>query len=207
MKNKKTIPKQKSLSIIPDERIVGKIYLIRGEKVMFDRDLAELYEVETKALNRAVKRNIKRFPADFMFQLDKNESEIFSRYHSGTLKEDANLKSQIVTSRDDKNLRYQIGTSRSQIVTLKKGQNIKYRPYVFTEQGVAMLSAVLKSERAIEVSIQIVRVFIKMKKLLTTHKELREKIEKMEKSNKENFTPLEIFKNKYYEMVVHLCFA
>jgi len=146
---------------------------------MFDRDLAELYEVETKALNRAVKRNIKRFPADFMFQLDKNEAEIFSRYHSGALKEDVNLKSQIVTSRDSKNLRYQIGTSSY--------GGRRYFPYVFTEQGVAMLSAVLKSERAIEVSIQIVRVFIKMKKLLVTHKELREKIEKMEKSNKENF--------------------
>jgi len=121
---------------------------------MFDRDLAMLYGVETKVLNQAVKRNKKRFPDDFMFQLNKFETDIFSR---------------------------------SQIVTLKKGQNIKYFPYVFTEQGVAMLSSVLKSERAIEVNIQIIRVFIKMKKLLSTHKELREKIEKMEKSNKENF--------------------
>jgi phage regulator Rha-like protein len=153
--------KQKLPSIIPNERIVGKIYMIRGEKVMFDRDLATLYEVETKVLNQAVKRNKKRFPDDFMFQLNEKEAEIFSKYH--------------------------LDSSRSQIVTLKRGQNIKYLPYVFTEQGVAMLSSVLKSERAIEVNIQIIRVFIKMKKLLTTHKELREKIEKMEKSNKENF--------------------
>jgi len=151
--NMKTKQKSKSIVIIPDERIIGKIYYIRGEKVMFDRDLASLYEVETKTLNRAVKRNIKRFPADFMFQLSEEETKIL-RYHFGTL---------------------------------EMGKYSKYQPYVFTEQGVAMLSAVLNSERAIEVSIQIVRVFIKMRKLLSTHKELRNKIEKMERENKENF--------------------
>lgn len=124
---------------------------------MFGRDLAVLYEVTTSNLNKAVKRNIKRFPADFMFQLNMTEANIFSRFQIGTLKND------------------------------KRGQNIKYLPYVFTEQGVAMLSAVLKSERAIEVSIQIVRVFIKMRKLLVTHKELWEKIEKMEKRYDRNF--------------------
>ena len=149
----------KSLTIIPDERIIGKIYLIRGEKVMLDRDLAALYEVETKALNRAVKRNINRFPPDFMFQLSKEEAGEFLRFHFGTFKK-------------EENLRYQIGTSSH--------GGRRYQPYAFTEQGVAMLSAVLKSGRAVEVSVQIVRVFIKMRKLLAGHKELREKIEKMQ---------------------------
>ena len=86
------MPKQKSLEIIPDERIVGKIYYIRKEKVMLDRDLAGLYGVETKALNRAVKRNIDRFPGDFMFQLDKQEADLFSRYQIGTLNRGKNIK-------------------------------------------------------------------------------------------------------------------
>ena len=159
------MPKQKSLSIIPDERIIGKIYYIRGEKVMFDRDLAALYEVETKALNRAVRRNIKRFPKDLMFQLNEKEAKIL-RYQFGTLE-------------SDKNLRYQFGTSSY--------GGRRYLPLVFTEQGVLMLSAVLKSERAIEVSLQIVRVFIRMRKILATHKELRDKIESMDRENKKNF--------------------
>lgn len=144
---------KKSITIIPDERIIGKIYYIRGKKVIFDRDLAELYGVETKTLNRAVKRNVKRFPEDFMFQLNEKESEI---------------------------LRYQFGT-------LEMGKYSKYRAYVFTEQGVMMLSAVLKSDIAVEVSIHIVRVFIKFREILLTHKDLQNKIEKMEKENKNNF--------------------
>jgi phage regulator Rha-like protein len=176
--------KQKLPSIIQNERIVGKIYMIRGEKVMFDRDLAELYEVETRVLNQAVKRNSDRFPADFMFQLNKTEADIFSKFKNEN--SDKNLKSQSVTS--------SWGGSRK-------------LPLVFTEQGVAMLSSVLNSKRAIQVNIQIIRTFTNMRRILSTHKELREKIEKMEKSNKENFTPLEIFKNKFYGMVVHLSFA
>ena len=127
------------IEIIPQEIIQQKIYYIRGEKVMFDSDLASLYGVETKALNRAVKRNIDRFPSDFMFRLNKREAEIFSRCQNGTL---------------------------------KRGQNIKYFPHVFTEQGVAMLSSVLKSKRAIQVNIQIIRIFTHLRKILTTHKEL-----------------------------------
>ena len=145
---------KKSIAIIPDERIIGKIYLIRGEKVIFDRDLAVLYDVETKVLNQAVKRNIKRFPEDFMFKLSQEEM--------------LNWKSQIVTSNSDK-------------MGLRKPLS------VFTEQGVAMLSSVLNSNRAIQVNIQIMRTFTRMRKLLSTHKELRDKIEKMEKENKSNF--------------------
>lgn len=146
---------------------------------MIDRDLAELYGVSTKVLNQAVKRNIDRFPEDFMFQLDIKEAEIFSKFQFGSL--------------NDKNLMFQNGTSksgnrsRSQIVTLKRGENIKYAPYVFTEQGVAMLSSVLRSNRAVQVNIQIMRTFTKMRRLLASNKELAEKIEKMEKKYDENF--------------------
>ena len=135
-------------SIIPVEIIENKIYLIRNKKVMLDSDLAELYDVETKVLNQAVKRNIARFPEDFMFQLNKEEAS---------------------------------GLSRSQIVTLKRGQNIKYLPHAFTENGVAMLSSVLNSERAIQVNIQIMRTFTKIREMLLSHKDLKHKIEEMEK--------------------------
>jgi len=144
--------KSKITSIIPDETITGKIYYIRGKKVMFDRDLAELYGVETKDLNRAVRRNSDRFPDDFMFQLDKKEFEI---------------------------LRFHFGTSSY--------GGRRYFPLAFTEQGVVMLSAVLKSEKAVQVSIQIARVFVKLREILITHKELREKIEKMELKYNDNF--------------------
>lgn len=131
---------------ITAKAIESKILTIRNQQVMIDRDLAELYGVETKALNQAVKRNIERFPDDFMFQLTKEEA--------------GDWKSQSMNSNDD--------ISRSQIVTLKKdedrrGQNIKYLPYAFTEQGVAMLSSVLKSQTAVEVNIQIMRAFVAMR--------------------------------------------
>jgi hypothetical protein len=114
--------------VIPIERITHAILLIRGQKVMLDSDLARLYEVEIKALNRAVKRNDSRFPADFMFQLTPGEAERL-RCHAGTLK-------------------------------AGRGQHRKYYPYAFTEQGVAMLSSVLHSERAVRVNIEIMRAFV-----------------------------------------------
>ena len=130
--------------ILLEKKIENKIYLIRGKRVMLDKDLAELYGVKTKALNQAVKRNIERFPEYFMFQLTKEESEI----------------------------------SRSQFVTLKHGQNIKYSPYAFTEQGVAMLSSVLNSKKAIHVNIQI--TFTKLREMIVNHKELAEKLKQLE---------------------------
>jgi phage regulator Rha-like protein len=136
---------------IPQETLINRIFLIRGKKVMFDRDLAELYGVETKVLNQAVKRNIERFPADFMFQLNYQETKVWQGY-----------------------------LSRSQFVTLKKGKNIKYSPTVFTEQGVAMLSSVLKSERAVQVNIQIIRTFTKLREILSDNKKLAEKLEGLE---------------------------
>ncbi len=141
-------------SIVPAELIENKIYLIRNKKVMLDSDLAKLYDVETKALNQSVKRNIERFPEDFMFQLNKEEAA---------------------------------KVSRSQIVTLKRGYNIKYLPHAFTENGVAMLSSVLKSERAVQVNIQIMRTFTKIREMLISHKDLKHKIEEMEKKYDSQF--------------------
>jgi hypothetical protein len=135
-------------SIVPVELIERKIYLIRGHKVMLDSDLAELYEVETRTLIQAVKRNINRFPSDFMFQL--NYQEI------------AGLRSQFVTSKTGRGGR-------------------RYMPYVFTEQGVAMLSSVLNSDRAIEVNIHIMRAFVKLRELVASHKDLARKLNEMEK--------------------------
>ena len=145
----------KQNNLLPIERIESKIYLVRGKKVMFDKDLAGLYEVETKMLNRAVRRNIDRFPEDFMFQLNKQEIKLWSL--------------------------------RSQFGTLKRGQHVKYAPLVFTEQGVAMLSSVLHSQQAIQVNIQIMRTFTKLREMLATNKELREKIEKLERKYDQQF--------------------
>ena len=154
---------KESLSEVSEELLQNKIYFIRGKKVMFDRDLAELYGVETGALNRAVKRNLKRFPADFMFKIDDEEI---------------------------------IEVSRCQIGILKKGQNIKYVPYVFTEQGVAMLSGVLNSDRAISVNIQIMRMFTKLREIVLTNEQLRDKVEELEREQKGNFK--EVFKTLRY---------
>ena len=128
--------------------------MIRGEKVMMDRDLAELYRVDTRALNQAVRRNKERFPKDFMFQLTKEEMEIW--------------KSQIVISNREK-------------------MGLRKRPLAFTEQGVAMLSSVLKSKTAIQVNVQIIRTFTKLRKLLATHTQLRKKIEDMERKYDKKF--------------------
>jgi len=137
-------------SLLPDELIINKIILLRDQKVLIDRDLAELYGVETRILNQAVKRNIKRFPDDFMFQMTKEEFEIW--------------KSQIVISNSDR-------------------MGLRKPPYVFTEQGVAMLSSVLNSDRAILVNIQIMRVFTKMRALLDSHKEILRKLDSIEKKD------------------------
>ena len=138
--------KEEENLIIPDEIISNKIYLIRNQKVMLDRDLAELYQVETKVLKQSVKRNLNRFPEDFMFELTKNEFE--------------NLRSQIVTS---------------------SWGGTRYLPSVFTEQGVAMLSSVLKSDRAIAVNIKIIRIFTKIREVLTDNLSLKLEIEDIKK--------------------------
>ena len=135
-------------NLMPQERVENKILLIRGKNVILDRDLAKLYGVETAQLKRQVRRNLDRFPEDFMFVLSKGEFE---------------------------NWRCQFGTSKE----IKLG--LRYRPMAFTEQGVAMLSSVLNSKRAIQVNIQIMRVFIKIKEMALSYKDLRTQINAMEK--------------------------
>ena len=140
--------------LIPIELIAGKIYLIRNMKVMLDRDLAELYGVETKVLKQAVRRNIDRFPADFMFEMTKTEFE--------------DWRSQFVTSKSDK-----IG--------------LRYKPMAFTEQGVAMLSSILRSKRAIQANIQIMRTFTKLREALLDNKDLRNELEELKQITEERF--------------------
>jgi len=136
--------------MLPDRVIITKIIVLRNQKVIVDRDLANLYGVETRVLNQAVKRNIKRFPEDFMFQMTNEELKAW--------------KSQIVMSESDR-------------------MGLRKPPYVFTEQGVAMLSSVLNSDRAILVNIQIMRVFTKLRALLESHAEILRKLDSIEKKD------------------------
>lgn len=154
--------------------IERRIYLIRGQKVMLDFDLAELYGVTTKQLNQQVRRNKKRFPDDFMFQLTKEEVEIL---RSQFVISNDNLRSQIATSKaKDAEFRPKNANLRSQIVTSSLGYGgRRYLPYAFTEQGVAMLSSVLNSEQAIEVNIAIMRAFVRLRQMLETNEELNRK--------------------------------
>ena len=135
------------------ETIQEKILFIRGMKVLLDSDLAQMYGVETKQLKRAVRRNNKRFPRDFMLELTKEEYD----------------------------------SLRSQFGTLKRGAHSKYLPFAFTEQGVAMLSTVLNSERAITVNIEIMRAFVRLREILSTHKDLKRKLLDLEKKYDEQF--------------------
>jgi len=148
------IRKYKMPGLLPIERIIERIHLIRGIKVMIDKDLAQLYGVETKVLKQAVRRNIRRFPSDFMFELTTQEYQFL----------------------------------RSQNVTLKRGQHSKYPPFAFTEQGVAMLSSVLNSERAINANIQIMRAFTQLRQVLAGHEDLKRKIEDLEKKYDTQFS-------------------
>ncbi len=156
-------------NLIPTSRIERKIFLLRGEKVMLDRDLAELYGVETKVLNQAVKRNLERFPDDFMFQVSKEAAAQILRSQSVTLKDETSGKRSKKT-----------GILRSQSVTLRHGEHMKYRPYAFTEQGVAMLSGVLNSPRAIQTNLAIMRTFVQLRQLLATHADLSRKLAAIE---------------------------
>lgn len=151
--------KENSLSI-PNEIIINKIYVIRGQKIMVDRDLAKLYGVETKQLKRQVSRNKERFPQDFMFEMNKIEFEDWRR---------------------------QFGTSNS-----SDKMGLRYAPYVFTEHGVLMLSSVLNSPRAIQVNIQIMRVFTRIRQALIENTDLRLAIEKLEKKTDNNTKNIEM---------------
>jgi hypothetical protein len=149
---------------IPDELVEQTILLVRGKKVILDRELARLYGVSTKVLNQAVKRNVNRFPEDFMFQLTMDEANaVLAPQPSARL--------------------------RSQIVTLKRprGKHLKYRPFAFTEHGILMLSSVLKSERAIHVNIQIMRTFVRLREMLTSNAEFVRRLDDLELTYDENF--------------------
>ncbi len=137
-------------SIVPVERIALSIHVVRGQKVIVDADLARIYGVPTKRLNEAVRRNMERFPADFMFQLTKDEAVEWHRL-------------------------------RSQFATLKRGQHLKYRPYAFTEHGAIMAATVLNSPQAVQMSLFVVRAFVKMRDALAGHRELARKLEALEK--------------------------
>jgi phage regulator Rha-like protein len=160
--------------IIQQQEIENRIFTIRGIQVMLDSHLAEMYQIETKYLNRAVKRNTERFPESFMFQLNEEESETL-RCKFGTLEQ-------------GKSLRFQIGTFKdfdsSQPLTVNpesgRGKHRKYLPYVFTEQGVAMLSAVLRSEIAVKVSIRIIQAFVEMRKMVLGNAALFQRLDRIE---------------------------
>jgi hypothetical protein len=158
---------------VNQKEIETRIFTVRGMQVMIDSHLAELYDVETKQINRVVKRNQDRFPEKFMFQLTEIEWDSL-RSQIDTLKHDAILRYQIGTSKDDATLKYQIGTSKGE----RGGR--RYLPYVFTEQGVAMLSAVLRSETAVKVSIQIMDVFVEMRKMILGNAALYQRLDKIE---------------------------
>ncbi len=163
MKDAKTLSTK---LVLTNELILNQIYYIRSQKVLLDKDLAKLYRVETRNLNKAVRRNIKRFPADFMFQLTADEV---------------------------KNLMFQTGTS-------SWGGNRKF-PYAFTEQGVAMLSGVLNSERAVMVNVQIMRVFTEVRKMLFDNTELRLAIEKIKRKTENNTKNIEVVFRYFDEFV------
>jgi phage regulator Rha-like protein len=138
---------------ILSERIEKRIFFLRGHRVMLSMDLAELYGVEPRVLVQAVKRNMKRFPGDFTFQLNIQE----------------------------------VRGLRSQTVTLKRGQHLKYRPYAFTEHGILMLSSVLNSERAVQVNIEIMRAFVRLRELIASNKELAKRLDELEQKYDSQF--------------------
>ena len=144
------MPRDKKASIVPLEHVVSRIFLVRGQKVMLDADLADLYGVTTKRLNEQIKRNIDRFPSDFMFQLNAREHD--------------SLRSQFATSKE----------------TLGRGGR-RYLPYVFTEHGAIMAASVLDSERAVQVSIYVVRAFVQLREMLSSNKALARKLNELER--------------------------
>jgi hypothetical protein len=148
--------------IIPLGQIEQRILLIRGQRVILDADLAALYGVTTKRLNEQVKRNLDRFPDDFLIQLTWEEAQ--------------NLRSHSATSSSDF-----APSSRSQIATLKRGKNVKYRPFAFTEHGAIMAANLLRSEQAVKISVYVVRAFVKLRELLSTHRELALKLDQLER--------------------------
>lgn len=148
--------------LVAIDTLSDRIHLVRGQRVMLDSDLAELYGVTTKRFNEQVKRNADRFPADFMFQLTEEEGK--------------SLRSQIATLNPDEPLRPQLAALKA-----GRGQHRKYLPYVFTEHGAIMAASVLNSPRAVEMSVFVVRTFVQLRELLSTHRELAKQLDKLER--------------------------
>ncbi len=155
-------------AIISIERVERTILRIRGHNVILDGDIAELYGVEIRALTQAVKRNMNRFPSDFMFQLTWSEAQA--------------LRSQFVTLDGESN-----APKSRLIASSRRGKHRKYRPYAFTEQGVAMLSSVLRSKRAVQVNIEIMRAFVRLRGILASHADLARKLDGLEKKYDSQF--------------------
>ena len=168
-------------SLLSEETISNKIYFIRGQKVMLDRDLALLYGIETKVLKQSVKRNISRFPEDFMFELTKTEYD--------------SLRSQFVTLENNTPLRPQIATLKT-----GRGRYSKYTPYAFTEQGVAMLSGILKSDKAINMNIAIMRAFVEVRKIFLQKSDLKEQLKEI----KERLGEHDVQLNHIYDAIENL---
>jgi hypothetical protein len=169
-------------AIVPIELIENKIYVIRGQKVMLDKDLSELYGVETSRLNRQVRRNINRFPEDFMFQI--------------TVEEYDNLICQIGISSS--------GTKRSNLISqtaMSSWGGRRHLPYAFTQEGIAMLSSVLNSQRAIQVNIAIMRVFVRIKQMLFAHKELTHKLEQLEQKVGKNSEDIQLIFQAIHQLM------
>ena len=165
----KFMRKKSPVVLITPDQLTHQIYVIRGQKVMLDADLAAVYDIPTKHINQAVQRNMERFPSDFMFQLTENEEEI--------------LRSQIVTSN-----------------TPSKRGGRKYAPYVFTEHGVAMLSSVLRSDRAVQMNILIIRAFVKLRDLLASNKDLAARMEKLEARQTRHSSIIEILAEEIHAL-------
>jgi len=171
--------------VVPIQQVESLIYLIRGQKVMIDSDLAALYGVEARTLNQAVKRNVDRFPDDFMFRLSEQETELLMRSQIATAS--AGNSSQFVMSSKESaenpsKTIVSAGMNSSQFVmSSKKHRGLTYKPYVFTEQGIAMLSSVLRSPRAVQVNIEIMRAFVKIRQWLSSNAELSQRLTALEK--------------------------
>lgn len=186
MAKKNEIAKVESALIQPLENIENLIHVIRGKQVMLDRDLARLYGVETKRLNQQVQRNLERFPTDFMFQLTKEEFENWKSQFA-TSNSDESLRSQFATSNDisrsqNATLDDNVESLRSQFATSNKRGGQRYMPYAFTENGVAMLSTVLRSQQAININIQIMRAFNAMRHFIASNAQVFQRLEEIERN-------------------------
>jgi hypothetical protein len=157
---------RKANRIVPVQQVESLIYLLRGQKVMLDSDLAALYGVEARTLNQAVKRNGERFPSDFMFRLSEEETTL--------------IRTQTFITTADMN-------SSQIVMSSKKHRGFTYRPYAFTEQGIAMLSSVLRSPRAVQVNIEIMRAFVKIRQWLASNAELSRRLEALERKHDAQF--------------------